>query len=157
MALVAFNVAKQALAEGGMNFGNESTDLAHLRVILVETGSTVGSAGQEDVTTLQNFTTLGEFTGTTGYTAGTGYAVVNTAVATDTVNDRAELDVDDIVWTGFGTSGDPNVIGMLLFWWNGAFATSIPVAYYDSTGFPFSPNGSNLSIVIGAEGLLHIT
>lgn len=100
----------------------------------------------------------------TGGHLGSGRRVLSTgkAWAKDLVNDRAEFDADDpSVWNTLG-NGTNNQVNLVVYRQGTVDDTdALLIAYIDTnTGgppnLPYQTNGSNLTIVINAEGLLQL-
>lgn len=154
MALVAFNEAKRLFAVGGLDLTESPIKIY---AMLVQNNlSAISSI--EDAVTVSAISPLTEFVGT-GYTAN-GLPIVNPQVNVDTApgNDRAEFAVEDIEWPSLA---DNNTVAGMLLYHRGAdlvnYTDSVPIAFYDSSGFPFLANGSNLKLLIAASGLLWIS
>lgn len=92
----------------------------------------------------------------TGYTpgfSGTGRkTLASKAVATDAANDRAEFDCADVTWTALGAGA--TIGGAVLYQRGSADTDSRLIAFFDLTNTP--TNGSDISLVIDAEGLLSL-
>jgi hypothetical protein len=85
--------------------------------------------------------------------SGTGY--VQRVLASKTVtrndsSDRAILDCADLLWTAINAG---TADAMIVFYYSGSLATSVPILYVDSAGFPKATNGSDLGVTINASGL----
>ncbi len=148
MADFGYTRGKRNIALGDIHF-----DTDDMRVIIVMTNTTADT--EKDKATLNDFTTLDEFDGS-NYSTGAGTQLASQAVNEDTANDRAEFDADNVTFSSIG-AGTRNIQGLILFWWAGTFAASVPVAWIDSGGFPFTANGGDLTISWNAEGILQIT
>ena len=120
------------------------------RVMLVDSTTTADT--EEDVSTIGGLTTLGELSGT-GYTTG-GDPMTGDTVTKDDVNDRAEYDANDTVWTAIdaGTAQAAILIKFIT-----SVSLSVPIAYIDTGGFPITTNGGDLTIQWNAEGILQAT
>lgn len=142
-----FTNAKRALLAGELDF-----DAQDIRVALLSTNNSLGTAGQEDVATIAAITTLDEFN-------GAGY--VRKALTTKTVNavnasDLANFDADDVLWAALG-AGVRSIAGILLFRQVTSDADSVPIAFINSGGFPFNGNGGDVTIQWNAAGILQAT
>lgn len=96
----------------------------------------------------------------TGYTGGFGGAgrktLASKTVAVDQVNNRAEFDCADITWTALSAGGP--IVGFWTMVERVADTDSQLCWKFDTaTGLPLSLNGSDVTITIDAEGLLHLT
>lgn len=123
---------------------------ADIRVALLMTNTTADT--EEDKAFIADFTTLDEMDGA-NYVRK---ALTSEAAASDLVNNRGEFTVDPVTWTALG-AGTRNVAGMLLFKFVTNDADSIPIAYIDSGGFPFTGTGVDVTMTPNAEGLLQAT
>lgn len=122
-----------------------------IRVLLVTVGSTV--ATDLDAQTIGDFVTLNEYAGT-GYTSG-GVVLGSKTLTRDTTNHRSVADAADSLFATLGAAG-ANCIGALVYKRGASLGASIPLAYYDQGGFPFNGNGSNVTLVWNAAGVLQI-
>lgn len=98
----------------------------------------------------------------TGYTGGFGGAgrktLASKALAVDQGNNRAEFDCADITWTTISQAGAEQWVALLIVKEITNDAASPVLAHIDSAiGLPLTPNGSDITLTIDAEGLLHIT
>ena len=87
-------------------------------------------------------------------------ALVNEAVTEDNANDRAELGADNLVWTGLGnpTASTRTIAGLLLYEHVTNDADSVPIAFIDTGGFPFTADGEDVTIAWNvADGILALT
>lgn len=118
---------------------------ADLRVLLLTT-----DAEDRDHDNLAAIITAGAVEAThTGYAR---QALADDAVALDDVNDRAEYDVTDPVFTSVA-SGVDIVAAIVYLHVDGTNANDVPISHYD-TGFPVTPNGSDITLQVNAEGLI---
>lgn len=97
-----------------------------------------------------------------GYTGGFGgagrKALAGKALTVDQGNNRAEFDCSDITWASIGAAPAQDWVALLIVLEDTNDATSPVIAHIDSaTGLPLTPNGSDITLTIDAEGLLHIT
>ncbi len=142
-----YTKAKQQLAVGGLDFSTSD-----MRVALVMTNTTADT--EEDVSTISAFTTLDEFDGS-GYSSG-GSALAAEAVAQDNVNNRAEFSATNLTFATLG-AGTRSVQAALLYKFSGSFAASLPVAFIDTGGFPFTTNGGDINFTWNVEGIVQVT
>jgi len=129
--------------------GNIDFDADDLRVLLVMTNTTVDT--EKDVDDIDAFTTLDEMDGS-NYARK---ALAAEAVAEDEANDRGEFDADDVTWTALG-AGARNVQAAVLYKHVNDDTDSIPIAYIDSGGFPFTATGADVTIQWNAEGIVQL-
>src|SRR5262249_3386225 len=109
-----------------------------------------------DANTISGFTTLSEVSGG-GYARQT---VANRAVVEDAPNNRAEISGDPVTFNNVPTQAPQQIQGALLIWDPNSddnAATCIPIAFYDTAGFPVQGNGGNLTLTWNAEGILQVT
>jgi len=143
MASLFNNYAKSRFADGTFDW-----DTNDIRILLVDNTTTVDT--EANAQNLAGYTTLGELSGT-GYVRK---ALTTKTVTTDTSNNRAELDCDDITWTGLNAG---TAIGFLIYKHvDGTAANDQPIAYSEFTS-PFVSNGGNFTITVDVEGLLQST
>jgi len=111
---------------------------------------------------------VGDYIGTatevtsTGYTGGWGgadrLALASKALTVDQANDRAEFDCANITWTAISQAAAETWLGFSLISEITNDAASPAIAWIDTAaGLPLTPNGSDITLTIDAEGLLHIT
>ena len=98
----------------------------------------------------------------TGYTsgfAGAGRkALASKALTVDQANDRAEFDCADITWSSITRASSETWVALSIMKAITNDAQSPLIAFIDTgTGFPLTPNGSDITLTIDAEGLLQIT
>ena len=147
MANFVYTHAKHLFLTGGLNLST-----ADMRVALVMTNTTADT--EKDLSTIGAFTTLDEYDGA-GYSSG-GSALAGEGVTQDDPNDRSEFDATDLTFTGLGV-GTRQCQGAIVYAFVTNFGASIPVAWIDTGGFPFTGNGSNVTIQWNAEGILQAT
>ena len=151
MANFVYTQAAAELLKGTLDF-----DLPNdIRVFLAMTNTTCDT--ERDVTTNAGFTTLDEFDGS-GYTAGGGAngTLANEAVNVDTGNDRGEFDADDITFSSIG-AGTRAIQGCIVYKFISNFNGSLPIAWIEDGGFPFTANGGNLIIAWNTQGIIQAT
>lgn len=150
MANFVYDHAKYLLATGALDLST-----ADMRMLLVMTNSTADT--EKDKATFAGFTTLDEYDGS-GY-ASPGVALASEAVAEDNANNRAEFTSAAAVFTAIG-AGTRQCLGAVLYKFVTALSSSIPVVYIDtvsgSPSFPFTGNGSNVTLTPNAEGWLQV-
>lgn len=149
IANFVYTNAKRALLAGEIDLDTAGNEI---RVIYVMTNTTADT--EEDVATVGAITTLDELDGA-GYTSG-GQQLDSQAVAADNVNNRGEFDAADEVFLSIGV-GTRQVQAALIIKWVTNLASSIPIAFIDTGGFPFDPNGGDITNVWNAEGILQAT
>ena len=149
---VIFTEATRALLAGELDLNADD-----IRLMLLMTNTSVDDGGgQEDVTTVGGFTTLDEFDGT-GYTQNVGGQTLdNEAVAADNANDRGEFAADAETFAALG-NGTRQIAGGLVIKWITDQASSMPIIFIDTGGFPLNPNGGDLVFQWNAEGIIQAT
>jgi hypothetical protein len=147
-----YTPAKTALLNGDFDYNADD-----IRLILVMTNTTADT--EQDDANVGDIGTLDEFDGS-GYTSGYGNRVqlANEAINEDAPNDRAEFDADNVTLSSLG-AGTRDIAGLVIYRHTGSTADSDAklIAYIDSGGFPFGPNGGDLTINWNAEGILQVT
>jgi hypothetical protein len=143
MSNFVYNEFKRAVAAGEIDLDAPND----IRVILCMTNTTADT--EDDVNTISGFTTLDEADGA-NYAR---IALASEAVNEDATNNRAEFDANDITWTALG-AGTRQYQGMIVYKHVGADSSNIPICWVDTGGFPFTGNGSNVTVQWNAEGIL---
>lgn len=143
MANELYNAAVARLADGTIDFDDNATTT--IKVALV-TSSYVFDKDHDFFDDITN-----ELSGT-GYTAG-GNALTNRACNVDNVNDRTELDGDDVTWEGIDAG---TAAAAIIYMDTGTPATSCLIAFIDS-GFPKVTNGGDLTIEWNTEGIIQFS
>ena len=132
--------------------GNLVLDAETLRVLLVQQGSSVGT---EDPDFLGGFSNLLE-------ADAPNYArrdVTNPAIIKNVVNGSVDFDADDVAFPGLDqNTGGTNNMAAVVYASRGGDdpAQSIPVAYHDAGGFPFSGNGVDATVKWNQGGFARI-
>jgi hypothetical protein len=108
----------------------------------------------DDADTIADITTLDEFDGS-GYSSG-GVTLTGEAVTEDSANDRAEFNANSAAFGALG-AGATDVQAAIVIKWNSTLNDSEPLAYVDTGGFPFTANGSTVTINWNAEGIIQAT
>lgn len=140
-----YTEAKRALLAGELDLNAHDIRMALLL-------NTTTADTEEDVTTLAGFTTLGEVTDG----SYSRKALAAEAVNADNANNRGEFSsTTPVTWTALTTAG--TVQAVLLFRHVTNDADSVPIAFIDTGGFPFSLSGGDLNINMNAEGWLQAT
>lgn len=176
MANFCYGQLGSYLAQGALNLRESAVtspvgvNQFNVRVLLVITTTTAGPATTnnggtpaEDVLALGSFTTLGEYSGTNYVGGFAGAGRKNLASQTTTFNaakNRTEFDFADLTWTALGAAAS-NCVAALFFLQPSAAATdadNIPLIWIDTvasgTAFPFNGSGGDVTLQIGANGLL---
>jgi hypothetical protein len=152
MANFVYTQAKAELLKGTIDF--DAPD--DIRALLVMTNTTADT--EEDKTSFLGFTTLDEFDGS-GYSSP-GVALTSEAVSVDTVNNRGEFDADDAAFGALG-AGTRDIAAVIVYKFITDLNSSLPIAYIDTvsggTTFPFTANGSTVTIQWNAEGIIQAT
>lgn len=143
MADFVYNVAAKRAMDGNLDLDSP----VDLRVLLLGT-----DAEDRDHANLAAIITAGAVESTnTGYSR---QALAGDATAQDDTNDRAEYDATDPVFSSIANDGTGNIVAAIVYLYvDGTNANDIPIAHYD-TNFPVTPNGSDITLQINAEGLI---
>lgn len=141
MAIFTYDHAKHLMGQGEIDLENDD-----LRVLLVMTNSTAGS--QPAAETLSGITTLDEHDGA-GYARK---ALESVDWSKNVGENRSELHCDDIVWEALG-AGTRNAQALVLYKHLTDDTDSIPIAYIDEGGFPWTATGADVTYKIGAGGI----
>lgn len=141
MSSFIYNYGKEAILERDLS-------AATIKAKLVMSNSTCPT--EPDVDDKDNFTTLDECNAT-GYTEQT---LAGQAVTVDTVNNRGELDANDVNFGNLLNDATRDIIGVLLYIDAGA-GVEIPLAYIE---FPYSvaPDGGAYTVQWDAQGIIHL-
>lgn len=146
MASLTQNNFYRALAEGEIDWANDD-----IRAALLMTNT---SADTEDEVTLMNgFTTLDECD-------ATGYSRIDMAglaVNQDNPNNRAELDANDLSFTGLGGDATRNYQGVLIYKHVTNDTDSIPLFFIEFTNQPIAKEASQVDVPWDAEGIAQIS
>ena len=148
MASFVYNEFKRALGEGEIDL-NATDDI---RAILVMGSTTFDT--DTDIDTMGAVGTADYYDGTNHDTTN-GHALSGETLGEDAPNSRAEFDGTDLTFSSLG-AGTGNAVGMVIFKWITNLASSMPIAYIDTGGFPFNGNGGDVVIAWNAEGILQI-
>ncbi|MGI9585004.1 MAG: hypothetical protein ACR2N7_05380 [Acidimicrobiia bacterium] len=136
---------------------------AILKVMLVDNSYT---PDRDDVFISSGAGTVGDAEiSVTNYTGGFGGAgrktITGQSVSVDNVNDRAELDVNDIMWTALGGAVNDTIQALIVVEEKTSDADSLLVAYIDtSTGspsLPFLTSGGDFTAVVNANGIIQMS
>ena len=144
MANFAYNEAKRALLQGEIDLVNDD-----IRVMFVMTDTTADL--EDDANVIADFTTLDEYDGS-GYAR---QALTSKAVNEDSANNRAEFAATNSTFSNVAV-GTRQVQAAILFKHVTGDADSVPIAYIDTGGFPFTGNGSDVIKQWNAEGILQL-
>lgn len=80
------------------------------------------------------------------------------AVNVDDTNDRAEFTAAATTFSAVPAQGGSNVTALVVFKFVTNDTDSPLIAYIDTgTGFPLTPNGSDITVTWNAEGVLQLT
>lgn len=98
----------------------------------------------------------------TGYVGGFEGAdrlsLASKVLAVDQTNNRAEFDCADLTWPAISLAGSETWVAYLIAKELTSDALSPALWFIDTaTGIPLTPNGSDITMTINAEGLAQIT
>ena len=138
----------KTLVNLGLGLANWLTDT---RVLLTMTNTTADT--DEDAVTIDAIGNLDEFDGT-GYPVGFAArsALTGEVVITNNALDRAEWDANDHVWSSLG-AGTRQAAGIVVYGHGTSDLDSVPWLWFDSGGFPFTANGSNVTVEWNSIGI----
>lgn len=135
--------------------GDVQFDTDDIRLILVMTNSSANT--EEDTTFIDQFGTLDEYDGGARPPAfASRDALASEAVNEDTANDRAEFDATDFTFSSL-VAGTRQALGVIVYQHKTNDADSVPLVYIDTGGFPFTGNGSDVTMNWNVEGILQAT
>ncbi len=140
----AYNDPKRGFVTGEIDLTSDD-----IRAMLVMTNTTADT--EDDSNFIGDFTTLDEMDGS-GYAR---VALTSEAVAEDAANNRAEFNADDITFSAVGV-GTRQVAALVLYKHVTNDADSIPLVYFDGTGFPLTAGGGDLKFLAPTEGYLQL-
>lgn len=146
MANKIYNHAKAEILRGAVNFTADTFKLE-----LVMSNTTAGS--EVNVTTMGGFTTR-DSCDAVGYPAG-GVALASLTVSDDAGGNRGYFDAADVTFSSLA-AGTRQVAGMILYKFITSLSASLPIAYFDTPGFPFWGNGSNVVVQWSTSGIVEI-
>ena len=86
----------------------------------------------------------------------TGLVLAGKAVVADNPNNRGEFDATDLTFPAVGP-GSRQVQAAILYKFVTNLNASIPIAYIDSGGFPFTANGGDIDVTWNIEGIAQTT
>lgn len=152
MASHIFTAAKNKILRGTLVLHTSD-----MRLALVTSATTADT--EQDVEFINAFTTFGEFSTATNYTsyASGGGVLTGEATAVDDPNNRSEFDANNFTWTALGGAANETAQAMVLIAFVTAATDSTAVAYIDTGGFPFTTNGSDVTVTWNVEGVIQLT
>lgn len=135
---------------------------ATIKVIAVETND---APDDPDIEFVADYLGAGDAVEVTsdGYVGAFGgagrQALASKVLAVDQANNRAEFDCADVTWATISQTGaEEQWVGFAIIKEITNDADSPVIAVINTaTGLPLTPNGSDITLTIDAEGLLHIT
>lgn len=148
MATVILNEYKRAAAAGEIDWNADD-----IRARLVMSNTTCDTEN-DGVVNLADYTTI-DPCDATGYA---DVALANEAVNKDDANDRAELDADDISFSGLGGDASRGYQGVLLYKFvDGTDANDLAIAFIEFSNQPLSSGASQVDVPWDAQGILQMT
>lgn len=104
---------------------------------------------ENDKATLSAYTTLDKFDGSG---SSDNLALTGETVTADTINNRVELDADDLSFGALG-NGTRQIQGILIFDFNTNDADAVPFVFIQFSS-SFNPAGATVTIQWDAEGIV---
>jgi hypothetical protein len=144
-----YNISKQNLGSKAMDLRVSGDTFA---VILVMTNTTCGS--DHNSSTIGGFATLDEFVAS-GYTSG-GITLTSQSLTQNNSQNRSEWLAANVTFTTLA-AGARQAQAAVIYKSTGTFSTGIPFVYIDTGGFPFTGNGSNVTLQWNASGIVQIS
>lgn len=145
MANFWYNEALRAMANGELAFPADDT-----RVLLAMTNTTADT--EKDPNTFGGFTTLDEMDGSPYARQVVSLTLSENPAATN----RLDMDAGaDSVFTSLG-AGTRNVEGAVFHKHHATPGSEIPLAWFDTGGFPFTATGSTVTIEWNVNGVLQL-
>ncbi len=159
MANLMYNTAKLRLWHGAAGVIDLLVD--DIIVIALETDDDPDDPDEEFVAGVLGIGDAVEVT-STGYVGGFGGAdrisLTTPTITVDQANDRAEFDCDNVVWSAIDQAAAEVWTAILVARELTSDALSPVIGKIDTaTGLPLTPNGSDITLTIDAEGLFHVT
>jgi hypothetical protein len=151
VANIVYNIAKKQLLDADLDF-NLPNDI---RVLLLQANT---DHNPDDLSVQAVLARAGttELT-STGYTRADG-VMTGEGTVQDNGPNLAYFDANDVTFAGVSQLAAEQVTGYLVFKFITDDAGSIPILLVDTaTGFPLTPNGSDIQIQWNAAGILQIT
>lgn len=130
-----------------LEVGNET-----LAALLVITGTTaLQDDANRDVVALSGFGTLAE------HPSAGRPTLANVSYDKDAGNNRTEITADPTVFTSLADPGGGNQVeAVIVYAERGLDSVDVPIAAFDTGGFPFTPTGSDNTVNWNAEGALQL-
>lgn len=150
MASFIYNKAKTKLLQGSLNLDAGGDDIRILQVMTNTTTDTEDDA--EFISGGTGFTTLDEMDGANHARKSATELVVENLVGNLAYFD----DTDNPVWAALG-AGTRQVQAMVIYKFVTGDADSIPIAYIDTGGFPFTANGGDVTVTWNAAGVISLS
>ena len=135
----SYNNFKEQILLGELDLGN-AADVIKVMLVTAHSPDIDAHAGYSDVS--------GDEESGSGYSAG-GETLANQAVTQDNANDRADLDGDDVTWTGLDV-GTPSHAIM----YDDTHASKLLIAYWEVTT---ASNGGDYTLQWHSDGILLLT
>jgi len=146
MASFIYNKCKTKMLKGDLDFDEVGADI---RVALAMTNTTCDT--EDDTEFMDGFTTEDWMDGANYVRKALAQSVVE-----NLPSNLAYFDAVDITWTALG-AGLRQVAGMVIFRHVTTDVDSIPIAWIDTGGFPFSANGGDVTVTWNAAGVISLS
>ena len=146
MASVFYNEAKRAFAAGEIDW-----DTDDIRARLCMSNTNAGSVN-DGVTAVSGITS--DTCDDSNY--GADKELANEVVTKVDASDRAELEADDISWTGLAGDSSRNAVGVLIYKFVTNDAGSTPICYSEFAS-PLAPAAGSINVNWNAAGIANMS
>jgi hypothetical protein len=154
MANIPFNIQLGRAVESYRRVKENDPASSVLQVMVLLVSGVGGDGSLRDLDTIGSVLSTANEASNTGYTRKTLSDADLAAFAPDDVNDRTDIDIPDLTWTGVASGGTGSSA------WNdivisfdklgsGSDPTIIPISLHD---FVVTPDGSDITAQIAATG-----
>lgn len=146
-----YNTTNVKFAQGNLDWENDTIVIA----LLSDSTSYSADIDNEEFVSdvLDGGTTASEFSGT-NYSRKT---LANTTVAQDNTDDEAELDADDVTWSGLNGDTIQSAIVYKQVGGDDTTPSDDPLyCHLTSSDFPLKANGSDVKLQFNSEGIINI-
>jgi hypothetical protein len=144
MASFIYNKAKTLILNAGINFATSD-----IRIRMEMTNSTADT--EDDTIHMDDFTTEDPMDGANAVDKQASEAVTENLAGNCAFYD----DTTNHTWAALG-AGTRQVQGFIVYKFVTNDADSIPIAWIDTGGFPFSANGGDVTVTWNAAGVISL-